>query len=86
MVPAPAPDAEITDAPAAPAPVAPTVPASLPFCTKIPRPETYYGLSRGEYNIFVDRCEAKLDLEENETELGHFNCISAYLEGNSARV
>lgn len=86
VVPAPAPDAEITDAPAVPDPAAPPVPAALPFRTKGPRPETYYGLSRGEYNIFFVRCEAKLDLGENETELGHVYYISAYLEGNPASV
>ncbi|MCJ1422424.1 hypothetical protein MMC29_000304 [Sticta canariensis] len=46
----------------------------LPFRTKGPRLETYYGLSKGENSIFVDyHYKMSFELEGNETGLGRVN-------------
>lgn len=53
---------------------------------KGPKPNIYYGGSRGKYNIFIRQCESNFILKGNNHDSGRVAYGAAYLEGTPANV
>ena len=62
------------------------VPTAFEYRGKGPKPDKYYGRSRGKYNTFIDQCESNFILEGNNTDAGQVAYGAAFLAGTPSKV
>lgn len=60
--------------------------AAFGYRGKGPKPDKYYGGSRGKYNTFIEQCESNFILEGNNSDAGRVAYGAAFLAGTPSKV
>lgn len=61
-------------------------PTAFEYRGKGPKPDKYYGGSRGKYNTFIEQCESNFILEGNNSDTGRVAYGAAFLAGTPSKV